>query len=70
MISLLFHMLFQTPFNEGRTAVYLYPLIILSISTGIEFVVTNYQLLKNGMTVLLLACSLSDAVEVADEKPG
>ena len=61
MIGLLFHMLFQTPFNEGRTAVYLYPLIILSISTGIEFVVTNYQLLKNGMTVLLLACSLSAA---------
>lgn len=62
MIGLLFHLLFQTPYNEGRTAVYLYPLIILSISTGIEFVITKYQLLKNGIAVLLLACSLGAAV--------
>lgn len=62
MIGILFHLLFQTPFNEGRTAIYLYPLIILSISTGIEFIVRNYQLLKNGIAVLLLACSLSAAV--------
>ncbi len=62
LIGLLFHLLFQTPYNEGRTAVYLYPLIILSVITGVEFVVTKYQLLKNGIAVLLLACSFSAIV--------
>ena len=58
MIGLAFHLLFQTPYNEGRTAVYLYPLFILSIVAGIILMVKKQQKLKMGFAVLLLICSI------------
>lgn len=62
MIGLLFHLLFQTPYNEGRTAVYLYPLFILSLISGIVLLIKKQQRLKKGVAVLLLGCSMAAAI--------
>ena len=62
MIGLVFHLLFQTPYNEGRTAVYLYPLIILSIVAGIVLLLKKQPIFKNGVAVLLVCCSIAAAV--------
>ncbi len=62
MIGLVFHLLFQTPYNEGRTAVYLYPLLILSITGGGVMINNELGLLKKLVAGLLLGCSLFTTV--------
>lgn len=62
MMGLVFHLLFKTPYNEGRTAVYLYPLIILSIVAGIVLLLRKQHVFKNGVAVLLVSCSIAAAM--------
>lgn len=57
MIGLVFYLLFQTPYNEGRTAVYLYPLIILSITAGAVIIHRDLAWVKKTLAVLLLTGS-------------
>lgn len=57
MIGLVFHLLFQTPYNEGRTAVYLYPLFTLSVAAGAVFIHQDLAWLKKALAFLLLTGS-------------
>jgi hypothetical protein len=58
MMGIAFHLLFQTPYNEGRTAVYLYPLFILCFCSGIVLMIKQLQL-KKGIAVLIFGCSVA-----------